>query len=188
MAGPAIAAQIAAPPTARGRRLGRGATAAVVTLAAVAAALCFIHFGFTAEAFVGSFFAAVVLYLAAFDVRHHVIPNRVVVPAAAVVLCAQVAVSPDRSPEWLAAAAGAAAFFFATLVAYPAGLGMGDVKLAVLLGVALGGDVVAALTIGFLAAVPAALFLLIRGGAPARQAVMPYGPFLALGAAVVLLA
>jgi prepilin signal peptidase PulO-like enzyme (type II secretory pathway) len=63
-------------------------------------------------------------------------------------------------------------------------MGMGDVKLGVLLGVALGQDVVAALLIGMLSAVPAALFVMSRG----RAAALPYGPFLALGAAVVLLA
>jgi leader peptidase (prepilin peptidase)/N-methyltransferase len=66
-------------------------------------------------------------------------------------------------------------------------LGMGDVKLAGVLGAALGGKVLAALTLGSLASAPVALFLLLRSG-KGRSATLPFGPFLTLGTAVVLLA
>jgi leader peptidase (prepilin peptidase) / N-methyltransferase len=66
-------------------------------------------------------------------------------------------------------------------------MGMGDVKLGFLLGAALGRDVITALALGSLAALPVALYVFARRGRGAREATLPYGPFLALGAAVVLL-
>lgn len=187
MTAPAIAAEIAAAPAACERRLGRGATEAVVALAAVATTLCFMRFGASADAFVGSFFAGVVVYLAAFDLRHRVIPNRVVLPAVAIVLVAQLVLSPGQMPESLGAAAGAAGFFLVTLVAYPPGLGMGDVKLALLLGAALGMDVVAAILVGTLTAAVFGGMLMLHDGAEARKRAIAFGPFLAFGGLVALL-
>lgn len=69
----------------------------------------------------------------------------------------------------------------------PKAMGMGDVKLGLLLGGALGTAVLDALLIGFLAIVPVALALLARHGSAARRATLPLGPFLAFGAIVVLL-
>ena len=67
-------------------------------------------------------------------------------------------------------------------------MGMGDVKLGALLGLALGADVVAALMVGFVAVVPVAVALLLARRTDARTTAIPFGPFLALGAAAVLLA
>jgi leader peptidase (prepilin peptidase)/N-methyltransferase len=79
-----------------------------------------------------------------------VIPNRVVVPAAAVVLAANTMLQP--SAEWAAAGFGAALFLFIAALAYPAGMGMGDVKLALLLGVAVGRSVPVAMMVGMISA------------------------------------
>jgi leader peptidase (prepilin peptidase)/N-methyltransferase len=122
--------------------------------------------------------------LAAVDVRARVLPNRIVGPAIVGALCWRLAFFPERWQEWLLAGLGAGAFLMLPGLLRPGAVGMGDVKLAVLLGVALGAGVTAALMLAFVAAVPAALIMLARGG---RRATMPYGPFLALGAAVVLL-
>ena len=100
------------------------------------AAACFVHFGLSGEAFVASFFCAVLVVLSAIDLRHRIVPNRLVLPAALVVLVAQTALYP--SPEWALGALGAAGFLFVAALAYPAGMGMGDVKLALLLGAMLG--------------------------------------------------
>jgi leader peptidase (prepilin peptidase)/N-methyltransferase len=156
-------------------------------LGAAAVALCFIRFGFTGHAFVGAVFAMVVVYLAAFDLEHRLIPNRIVVPAAAIVLSAQIAIYPDRSVEWVAAAAGAAAFFLVTLLVYPPGLGMGDVKLAVLLGAALGANVVGAMLVGAFAAAIFGAALVLQNGAEARKRAIAFGPFLAFGGVFALL-
>jgi leader peptidase (prepilin peptidase) / N-methyltransferase len=152
-----------------------------------AVGLCFARYGFAGHAFIGSLFAAVLVYLAAFDAEHRLIPNRVVLPATAVVLALQIAVYPDRTVEWLAAAAGAAGFFLVTLLVYPPGLGMGDVKLALLLGAALGTDVVSAALVGTLAAALFGGTLVLRNGSEARKRAIAFGPFLALGGIVSLL-
>src|SRR5439155_20870548 len=122
--------------------------------------------------------------LAAIDIRARVLPNRIVGPAIAAVLVWQLAFFPARWEEWLLAGLGAGAFLLLPGLLRPGAVGMGDVKLAVLPGVALGGAVMAALLLALLFSVPAAIIVLARRG---RQATMPYGPFLALGAAVVLL-
>jgi leader peptidase (prepilin peptidase)/N-methyltransferase len=81
-----------------------------------------------------------------------------------------------------------AGFLFAALLAYPRGMGMGDVKLALLLGVALGKSVAVAMAVGLLAALAVSIVVLARDGAGARKKAIPFGPFLALGAVVALFA
>jgi leader peptidase (prepilin peptidase)/N-methyltransferase len=126
--------------------------------------------------------------LAAVDLRARVLPNRIVWPAIAGTLAWQLAFFGDRWAEWLIAGAGAAALMLLPSLVRPGAVGMGDVKLAILLGVALGADVLTALTVGFVGGAVAAAAMLVRQGGAARGGAIPYGPFLALGAAVVLLA
>jgi leader peptidase (prepilin peptidase) / N-methyltransferase len=132
------------------------------------------------------FFAAVLVALSVIDVRTRRLPNRIVLPAAALVLVAQIAVAPDRALEWILGALGASAFLLAAALINPAGLGMGDVKLALLLGAALGWTVAPALMIGFVAAALAGVVMIARNGWAARKATMPLGPFLAFGALAAL--
>ena len=134
-----------------------------------------------AENLVFAFFAAVLVVLAVIDVRTRRLPNRIVLPAAALVLAAQIAIAPDRALEWTLAAAGAFTFLLVAALVNPAGLGMGDVKLALLLGAALGWGVAPALFIGLAAASIAGIALIARGGWAARKTAIPLGPFLALG-------
>jgi leader peptidase (prepilin peptidase)/N-methyltransferase len=101
-----------------------------------------------------------------------------------VILVAQTALEP--SPQWTLGALGASAFLFAAVVAYPAGMGMGDVKLALVMGAALGKTVPVALMIGMLTALIPAAILLARHGQAARKMGIPFGPFLALGSVVAL--
>ncbi len=110
-----------------------------------------------------------------------------VAQAAAIVLGAQLVFLPEHWPAWLGAALGAAALFAGARLFYPAGLGMGDVKLALLLGAVLGTAVLPALTLGTFTASVLGLVLIARGGAAARKAAIPFGPFLGFGAIVVLL-
>ena len=117
--------------------------------------------------------------LSVIDVERFLIPNRIVLPAAAIVLVAQTVREP--SPEWALAGLGAAAFLLLAALAYPAGMGMGDVKLALLLGFMLGRTVPVAMMIGFVAALVPSAVLLARHGSAARKMRIPFGPFLALG-------
>jgi leader peptidase (prepilin peptidase)/N-methyltransferase len=147
---------------------------------------CLLRFGATPRAAVGAFFCAVLVAVSAIDVEHRIVPNRIVVPAAAVVLAAQTAIDP--SPEWAIGSLGAALFLFVAVLAYPKGMGMGDVKLALLLGAALGRTVPVALMAGMLSALVPAAVLFARHGAAARKKAIPFAPFLALGGVLALFA
>ena len=143
-------------------------------------------FGFHLEALVASFFCLALVAVSATDLEHRIIPNRIVVPAAAIVLAAQTALHP--SPEWAIAGFGAFGFLFIAALVYPAGMGMGDVKLALLLGAMLGRTVPVALLLGMVTALVPAFVLLARHGSAARKMGIPLGPFLALGAVIALFA
>jgi leader peptidase (prepilin peptidase) / N-methyltransferase len=158
--------------------------AAVLGVALVAA--CFARFGLSARAFISAYFVAVLVVLSVIDLRERRLPNRIVLPSAVLVLAAQIARAPDQTAEWVLAALGASLFLFLPLLVYPAGMGMGDVKLAFLLGAALGRDVVLALLIGLLASFGVAVGLLAIRGASARRTFIPFGPFLSFGSVVAL--
>ena len=143
-------------------------------------------FGLTGAAAVAAFFCAVLVTVSATDIEHRIIPNRIVLPAAAVVLAANTAL--HLSPEWAIGAVAASGFLLAAALAYPKGMGMGDVKLALLMGAALGRTVPVALMFGMVAALVPGIYLLVRHGRAARGMHIPFGPFLALGSVVALFA
>jgi len=147
---------------------------------------CVWKFGLSLDALVASFFCAALVAVSATDLEHRIVPNRVVVPAAVVVLLAQTALHPGV--EWLVAGLGVSGFLFAAALAYPKGMGMGDVKLALLLGVMLGRTVPVALMLGMFAALVPSLVLVARHGTRARKMGIPFAPFLALGGVVALFA
>jgi leader peptidase (prepilin peptidase)/N-methyltransferase len=126
-------------------------------------------------------YVAALLAIAWVDLRERRVPNRIVLPAAAVVLALHTL--GDPSPEWAIAAAAAFAFLLVPAVVYPAGLGMGDVKLMLLLGAMLGENVLAAVLVGFVAAAVPSLVLLLTGR---RGTTFAFAPFLALGGLAAL--
>ena len=141
-------------------------------------------FGPTLFALLAAAFCALLVTLSVIDVRHRIVPNRIVLPAAAVILVFHTALDP--SVEWSLAALGASGFLFVAVLAHPKGLGMGDVKLALLLGAMLGATVPVALMLGFLSALVPSLVLFARHGTAARKMAVPLVPFLSLGAIVAL--
>jgi leader peptidase (prepilin peptidase)/N-methyltransferase len=147
---------------------------------------CFARFGLSANALVAAILAVSLVLLTAIDLDCRLLPDAILLPALAVVLALQIAFYPDRALEWLLAALAAALFFFIPMLVYPAGMGMGDVKLAALLGVALGKAVAAAIVVGLLAATAVGLVMLAREGLGARKKAIPFGPFLAFGTLLVL--
>ncbi len=159
---------------------------AVELATGVLAAACVLAFGVSAYALLAAFFCAALVAVAATDVEHRIVPNRIVLPAAALVLVGRTALDP--SVEWALAALAAGAFLLLAALAHPAGMGMGDVKLALLLGAMLGGTVAVALMLGMLAALLPGIVLLARHGAAARKLKIPFAPFLALGAVIALFA
>ncbi len=159
---------------------------AVELLTAALVAACFAVFGFSGEAFVAAFFVSCLVVVSAVDLERRIIPDAIVLPATAIVLAAQIALEPSRAPEYVLAAVAASGFLFLAVLAYPRGMGMGDVKLALLMGAALGKSVAVAMMLGMLAALAVAVYLLVRDGMAARKAAIPFGPFLALGSIVAL--
>jgi leader peptidase (prepilin peptidase)/N-methyltransferase len=159
---------------------------AVELATALLVAGCVVRFGLSLDALVAAFVCAVLVAISATDLEHRIVPNRIVVPAAAVVLVAQTALHP--SPEWAIGAVGASGFLLLAALVHPAGMGMGDVKLALLMGAALGRVVPVALLVGMVAALVPSLALFARHGAGARKMGIPLAPFLALGTVVGLFA
>jgi leader peptidase (prepilin peptidase)/N-methyltransferase len=161
---------------------------AVEATTAVLVACSVLRFGLSWDALISSVFCAALVAVSATDLERRIIPNSIVLPAAAFVLVAQTVAHP--SVEWIAAALGASIFLFLAAILYPGGggMGMGDVKLAFLLGAMLGRTVPIGLFIGMLAALVPSAVLFVRHGAAARKMAIPFGPFLALGGVVALFA
>jgi leader peptidase (prepilin peptidase)/N-methyltransferase len=168
----------------RNQAIVRFATAALAALLSLLAA---IRYGLSGETGVYVFALCVLVVLSRHDLERRTIPNRIVLPAWLVVLVVRVALDPDRWAEWLVASVAAGAFFLVFALAKPGALGLGDVKLALLIGALLGWDVIPALLIGTLGSAAVAIALLIREGGAARKRTIPLGPFLAAGAIVTVL-
>ena len=159
---------------------------AVELATALFVAACVFRFGLTLHALAAAVFCVALVAISAIDIERRIVPNRIVLPATVVVLVLMLAWRP--SVEWPAAGFGAALFLFLAALAYPAGMGMGDVKLALLLGVAVGRSVPVALMAGMLAALVPSAVLFARHGSQARKMGIPFAPFLALGGIVALFA
>ena len=147
-----------------------------VTFAAVAAAR-----GLDAELIALLPFAALLIAVAGIDLDHRIIPNRLLLPAAVWGVASTAAIRPGALPELLIAGSAAFLALLVAVLAYPAGMGMGDVKLAGVMGLFLGAAIVPALLIAFLAGSVAGLATLAREGPAARRKAVPFAPFLAAG-------
>lgn len=158
------------------------AIAGLVLVALTAA--CFAVFGFSVEALVNALAGGVLVAVTVTDLERRIVPNRIIVPALAVALVVQTV--RDPSIEWIVASLAAGGFYLIAALIYPAGLGMGDVKLAAFLGAWLGAPVIVALFAGsILALLPAAVIIAMRGK-EARKVGIPFAPFLAGGAVIAL--
>lgn len=126
---------------------------------------------------------------AVIDLESRLIPNRITGPAALVALVAGTVLDPGGELGRLAWTAGVAGFLLLAALAYPAGMGMGDVKLLGVIGLFLGRPVVVALFVALIASLLTGLVLAKRLGVRgARKTALPFGPYLAVGAVVAALA
>jgi len=160
--------------------------AAAVPVFAALAVACLVDFGFSVEALVDILACGVLVAVTVTDLERRIIPNRIIVPALVVALVVQTI--RDPSVEWILAALGAGGFFLIAALVYPAGLGMGDVKMAAFLGAWLGAPVIVALFLGSLFSIVPAIVILARHGRAARKMGIPFAPFLALGGVVAMFA
>jgi leader peptidase (prepilin peptidase)/N-methyltransferase len=152
------------------------------------------RFGWSAPLAAYSCFAVIGAVVSATDLTARRIPNLIVLSAYPITAVLLVAASTPLALWWpLArvgiAAAGLAAFYLVLGLAFPAGMGFGDVKWAGVIGAYLGwlgwSPVVAGTLIAFLAA---AVVVLSAGVVGRRQAGLPMAPFMTLGAIVAVLA
>jgi leader peptidase (prepilin peptidase)/N-methyltransferase len=133
-------------------------------------------------------FVASLIALAGIDLDHKLLPNRIVYPMAVYGLVATAIVDSGDLAEHLIAGAGGFLFLFLAVLAYPRGMGMGDVKLAGAMGLYLGLSIVPAMVVAFLTGSLVGLGIIAREGAQARKKAVPFGVFLALGGIAGVLA
>jgi len=131
----------------------------------------------------------VVVPAALIDLEHRIIPNRLTALGAVLAPAIGLALDPSGEPGRLIAGAGAGGFLLLAALAYPGGMGMGDVKLAAVMGLFLGSAVAPALLVALLAgALVGAAIIAEKGASQGRKTAVPFGPFLALGALVAVFA
>jgi len=141
------------------------------------------------DAWLGLAFVAALIPIALIDLEHRLIPNLITLPAAIAAPVILALTHPDKLPEFLIAGTAAAGFLLLALLAYPRGMGMGDVKLAGVMGLYLGRSVAPAMLIAVLAGtIVGAIIIARKGVAAGRKTAVPFGPFLALGGLVGLFA
>jgi leader peptidase (prepilin peptidase)/N-methyltransferase len=137
----------------------------------------------------GLVLVGVLVPVALIDFDRRIIPNKITLPAAVAAIAIGLALKPSGVPEQLIAGVGGGGFLLAFALAYPRGMGMGDVKLAAVLGLFLGREVAVAILAGVLAGALVGGVVMARLGVQqGRKTAVPFGPFLALGGIIGLLA
>lgn len=150
---------------------------------------CVARFGIGVELILPLVFVTLLVPVAAIDLEHRIIPNVLVGPAALVALAVVALLLTDSLSERLIAGVAAGGFLLMAALAYPAGMGMGDVKLAGVMGLFLGRAVGPAIFIALLAGTVVGVAIMARRGvAEGRKTAVPFGPFLVLGSLVALFA
>lgn len=141
-----------------------------------------------AEIALGLVFVTMLVAVTLTDLEQRIIPNRILLVSAVAGAAIAAVADPGSLPERAMAAAAAGGLLFLAALAYPRGMGLGDVKLAATMGLFLGRNVGPAILVALLAGSLVGLAMIVREGAAARKRAIPFGPFLALGGVVGLLA
>lgn len=158
-----------------------------LTTAALYAATVTVLWGDATEIALGLVFVTMLVTVTLTDLERRIIPNKVLLAAAVLGVAIAAAGDPGSLPERAIAAAGAGGLFFLAALAYPRGMGLGDVKLAATMGLFLGRDVAPAIFVALLLGSVVGLAMIAHGGAGARKRAIPFGPFLAVGGVTGLL-
>ena len=140
------------------------------------------------EVALGLVFVSALVAVSLTDLELKIIPNKILLVATILGLGIVILGDFDSLPERLLAAATAGGLLFTAALAYPQGMGLDDVKLAAMMGFFLGRAVAPALFVALLAGSLVGLVMIAREGAAARKRGIPFGPFLAFGGVVGLLA
>jgi leader peptidase (prepilin peptidase)/N-methyltransferase len=141
-----------------------------------------------AQLVLGLVFVAMLAAITLTDIERRIIPNVILLAGAVAAVVLVAATDPSSFPERLISAAAAGGLLLVIGLAYPRGMGMGDVKFVAVMGLYLGSAVAPALLIAVLAGSLVGVGVMLGRGAGARKVAVPFGPFLALGGVVALLA
>jgi leader peptidase (prepilin peptidase)/N-methyltransferase len=158
---------------------------AAVTAALFAAVT--IKIGFQARLAPALLLTALVVPASVIDLRHRIIPNAINFPGAVAVYMTAVIAEPHRWAELLIGGVAAALFLGIAWLIYPAGMGLGDVKMTLMIGLALGRYAGVALFAAFAISLLPSIAVLVLKGPRGRKVSFPFGPFLAFGAMVAIL-
>lgn len=157
--------------------------------AALFAAVVAVHHADVAALVMGLVLVAFLVPISVIDVDHRIIPNRLTLPAALLAIVLGTALDPGGQPERLIAGAAAALALGLPALLHPKGMGLGDAKLVGVLGLYLGAAVGPAFLVAFAAGTVLGIAVVMRKGMLAgRRTAVPFGPFLALGGVVGVLA
>ena len=140
------------------------------------------------EVALGLVFVFTLLAVTLTDLERRVIPNKILLAAAIAGVAIATIGDTSSLPERVLAAVAAGGILFLVVLAYPRGMGLGDVKLTALMGFYLGRNVAPAVLVALLLGSVVGLAMIARHGAAARKQAIPFGPFLAVGGMVGLLA
>jgi leader peptidase (prepilin peptidase)/N-methyltransferase len=143
--------------------------------------------GDATEVVEGLVFLSVLVAVTLTDLERRIIPNKILVIGAILAVVVAAIGDPSSLPIRLVAAAGAGGLLFLAALAYPRGMGLGDVKLAATMGLFLGRNVIPAMFVALLAGSVIGIAIIVRHGPEARKRAIPFGPFLAFGGVVGLL-
>jgi len=171
-----------------GERISAGYPLTELAVGALFATTVAVHWDDPAEAAIGLVFVTMLAVVTLTDLERRVIPNKVLLAGAIVCVAIAAPTDPGGLPERAIAAAAAGGLLFLVALAHPAGMGLGDVKLAATMGLFLGRAVGPAILVALLAGSLVGLAMIARHGAAARKQAIPFGPFLALGGVAGLLA
>ncbi|MDX6676476.1 MAG: leader peptidase (prepilin peptidase) / N-methyltransferase [Solirubrobacteraceae bacterium] len=172
-----------------GAQFSRRSQLVAASTALLFVAIVAVHHDDTARLVLGLVLVAFLVPLALIDLDMRLLPNKLTAPAAIAAIVLGTLLDPSGELERLIACVAGGGFFLLAALAYPRGMGMGDVKLAGVMGLFLGREVAAALFVGLVAGVVVGVAIMARKGTKeGRKTMVPFGPFLALGGVVAVLA
>ncbi len=146
--------------------------------------LNYYFFGLSISTIIGIIFSSVLVAVSFIDIDLRIIPNTIVIPFTIVGLALNIYLNPTKWWMPLAFSAGAFAFMLIINLIYPKGMGMGDVKLSLMVGAFLVKSVIAGLFLGFLVGAIFGVAVIIKKR-KMRQTI-PFGPFISIGSIIAL--